>query len=410
MVAVRRASPPRRNCSTAPFPPQRWCTRTTSRGTARSSAGPICWCAACSSPSGAGSRSVTVRRPGIERGRAGAIEVPAGLELVLIEGVGAGRRALAPHLDAVVWVQSDFGEAERRGIARDIVQGVNGDPEASTRFWHEWMAAELAFVEEQRQWERACVVVAGTPTRAHGSAEIVLAPPPMPGGRPASNPRSTGADERQVAVRVASSAAFLRELRRTCRCGKLEVGFPPWKVHRSARPPRKPAAALTDAEASRATLAHGIATPSWFFTSMGAAIATADRDDRGRPGRRRRRGSWRPAWRSSSPWPACSWRGSGGSTASGSAGFASRVVLGSGTAASAAYAIALGAAIWAAYDARWWLVTLCVDRRRRRVRAQRPPVDARLPRASPRSTGAGNRRRGWPCSRRRGHRRPGAAR
>ena len=40
-------------------------------------------------------------------------------------------------------------------------------------------------------------------------------------------------------------------------------------------------------------------------------------------------------------------------------GFASRVVLGTGTAASAAYAIALGASLWAAYDARWWLVALC---------------------------------------------------
>jgi hypothetical protein len=112
------------------------------------------------------------------RGRAGAIRVPTGLEIVLIEGVGAGQRALAPLLDAVVWVQSDFAEAERRGIARDIVQGVNGDPEASTRFWHEWMTEELRFVEQQRQWERACVIVAGTPTPAHDSAEIVLAPPP----------------------------------------------------------------------------------------------------------------------------------------------------------------------------------------------------------------------------------------
>ena len=111
------------------------------------------------------------------RGRAGAIKVPVGLDMVLIEGVGAGQRALAQLLDTVVWVQSDFAEAERRGIARDIVQGVNGDPEASARFWHEWMAVELAFVERQRQWERACVIVAGTPTLAHGSTEIVLAPP-----------------------------------------------------------------------------------------------------------------------------------------------------------------------------------------------------------------------------------------
>ena len=149
-------------------------------------------------------------------------------------------------------------------------------------------------------------------------------------------------------------------------------------------------AALTDAEASRATLAHGIATPSWLFTSMGAAIAmqiatTAVGLGYGAPlilaaglavfvavagvqlaRFRRLNGVWL-------------------------GGFASRVVLGSGTAASAAYAIALGAAIWAAYDARWWLVTLCVGRRRRRVRTQRPPVDARLPRAArgPRARGIG---------------------
>jgi hypothetical protein len=34
------------------------------------------------------------------------------------------------------------------------------------------------------------------------------------------------------------------------------------------------------------------------------------------------------------------------------------VVLGSATAASVSYLLALGAAIWAAYDERWWLVTL----------------------------------------------------
>jgi hypothetical protein len=40
-------------------------------------------------------------------------------------------------------------------------------------------------------------------------------------------------------------------------------------------------------------------------------------------------------------------------------GFASRVVLGTGTAASVSYVVALGAAIWVAYDARWWLVAVC---------------------------------------------------
>lgn len=80
---------------------------------------------------------VQYRPPGWKAGgRAGAIEVPAGLSLVVVEGVGAGRRELAHLLDAVVWVQSDFAEAERRGIARDVASGVNGDPDAATEFWH----------------------------------------------------------------------------------------------------------------------------------------------------------------------------------------------------------------------------------------------------------------------------------
>ena len=39
-------------------------------------------------------------------------------------------------------------------------------------------------------------------------------------------------------------------------------------------------------------------------------------------------------------------------------GFASRVVLGTGTAASVSYAAALAAAIWAAFGDHWWLVAL----------------------------------------------------
>ncbi len=122
---------------------------------------------------------VRYRPPGWDtHERPGAIEVPAGLELVLVEGVGAGRRELAHLLDAVVWVQSDFAEAERRGIARDIAQSANGDAEQSIAFWHEWMAEELAFVDRQRPWERACVIVAGSAPVAHRASQVVLAPPP----------------------------------------------------------------------------------------------------------------------------------------------------------------------------------------------------------------------------------------
>ena len=130
-----------------------------------------------------------------------------------------------------------------------------------------------------------------------------------------------------------------------------------------SKPPERPtaaeaSAALTDAEASRTTLARGIATPAWFFTSLGAAIATQIATTAVGLG-------------DDAPWALAAglvlfaavagvqlarfrrrngvWLG----------GFASRVVLGTGTPASASYVIALGAAIWAAYDARWWLVACC---------------------------------------------------
>jgi hypothetical protein len=117
-------------------------------------------------------------------------------------------------------------------------------------------------------------------------------------------------------------------------------------------------AALTDADASRARLADGIATPPWFFASLAtviavqiAATAVGLGDDE--------------------PWALVAgvmtfavaaallllrfrrlngvWLG----------GFASRVVLGTGTAASTSYVLALGMAIWAAYESQWWLMTLC---------------------------------------------------
>lgn len=116
--------------------------------------------------------------------RAGTIEVPAGLELVIVEGVGAAQRALMPLIDAVVWVQSDFAEAERRGIARDIGEAVNGDEAETIAFWHDWMSAELEFQERERPWERADVVVCGTPSLTTAEGEVVLADGPLGGSTP----------------------------------------------------------------------------------------------------------------------------------------------------------------------------------------------------------------------------------
>jgi hypothetical protein len=117
--------------------------------------------------------SVSFRPPAWrERSREGAIDVPAGRELVIVEGVGAARRQLMDLLDVVVWVQSDMVEAERRGIERD------GGDEAAASFWHLWMAEELPFMVQQRPWERAAFIVAGTPLLPHDLAsQIVVAGP-----------------------------------------------------------------------------------------------------------------------------------------------------------------------------------------------------------------------------------------
>lgn len=90
-----------------------------------------------------------------ERSREGAIEVPATCRLLLVEGVGAGRRELADLVDALVWVQSDVDEARRRGIARD-------GGEAAEDFWEEWDAEEVPFLADQSPWERADLFIAGT--------------------------------------------------------------------------------------------------------------------------------------------------------------------------------------------------------------------------------------------------------
>ena len=60
-----------------------------------------------------------------ERHRRGSIRVPAGLDLVVIEGVGAGRSTLAGSMGAIIWVQSDLNITERRAT-------VNAWPPASS--------------------------------------------------------------------------------------------------------------------------------------------------------------------------------------------------------------------------------------------------------------------------------------
>ena len=88
----------------------------------------------------------------------------------MVEGVGIGRRDLAPFFDGLLWVQADRAVAWARGLARD------GGGAAQEAFWHEWEAAERPFLAAERPWERADVVVDGATALPHDPAtELVVA-------------------------------------------------------------------------------------------------------------------------------------------------------------------------------------------------------------------------------------------
>jgi hypothetical protein len=130
----------------------------------------------------------------------------------------------------------------------------------------------------------------------------------------------------------------------------------------SHRPPTRDeaAAALTGAQASRADLAGGIVLPSWFATSIGVAIALQI-------------GTAALGLGVGSPWAwwalvagmvvfvvvgalqLTRFRRRNGVWLGGLAG---RVVLGTGAVASSSYAVALAAAIWAAFAEQWLLVAV----------------------------------------------------
>jgi hypothetical protein len=116
-------------------------------------------------------RDVAYRPPPWDaRGRPGAITVPSGAPLLVVEGVGAGRQAFAPFLDALIWVQTDRALATRRGLERD-----GGD----VAFWDEWEARERPFLAADRPWERADLVVSGQDVR-HDLVEVGRGVPDLP--------------------------------------------------------------------------------------------------------------------------------------------------------------------------------------------------------------------------------------
>jgi len=105
-----------------------------------------------------------------EYGRSGAIKVPSETAVLIVEGVGATRRALAPALDATIWVQADAAVLDQRDETR-IAAG-----ETTAADHRAWMAEERPFLLHDRAWERATVIVAGSPELPHEpTAEVVVA-------------------------------------------------------------------------------------------------------------------------------------------------------------------------------------------------------------------------------------------
>lgn len=133
-------------------------------------------------------RAVSFRPPRwAEHGREGSIKVPAGCPLLVVEGDGAGRREAAHLIDALIWVQSDEREAERRSLARaekpDAMDTANMPADGSPHAESEWMAEEIPFNAAQRTWERADLIACGTPQiPCDPVTEIVVAPPLAPAG------------------------------------------------------------------------------------------------------------------------------------------------------------------------------------------------------------------------------------
>lgn len=122
----------------------------------------------------------------------GSINI-ASCPLVIVEGSGAGMRAVNGLIDAHVWVQTDDDVAEQRRIRRDIAEGVNGDAQDSARFWHQWMAAERAFFAVDRPWERADVIVAGQDPQGLADREVAWVRGPLgPAGPAGPRPGTTG--------------------------------------------------------------------------------------------------------------------------------------------------------------------------------------------------------------------------
>lgn len=69
------------------------------------------------------------------------------------------RQELSEHIDLPIWVETDAQVAEIRGLERDGPDGRD--------FWFEWQASEQPFLEQDKPWDRAKIIIDGVPDLEH---------------------------------------------------------------------------------------------------------------------------------------------------------------------------------------------------------------------------------------------------
>ena len=84
------------------------------------------------------------------------------VDLLVLEGVGAGSADYASHITTLVWVEAPRDVRLARGLERDVhLHGLQGSEDELRARWLRWMDDEDALLSRHRTRERADVVVDG---------------------------------------------------------------------------------------------------------------------------------------------------------------------------------------------------------------------------------------------------------
>ncbi|HKE51958.1 MAG TPA: hypothetical protein VKE25_10650 [Actinomycetes bacterium] len=79
--------------------------------------------------------------------------------VLVVEGVGAGRRELARWLSYLIWVDADVAAAHERGLRRDLAALGPDRHDEQVRFWAVWAPAERVHFAADPTIDRADFIV-----------------------------------------------------------------------------------------------------------------------------------------------------------------------------------------------------------------------------------------------------------